>query len=278
MTWCPGPIPLHPICQPWPEDDAYALSRLFADEFKAWIPWLLDRLARRAIAKLPDEFKDRYDEEWRGHLNETPGELGELVVAFGFSIAADRMNYGPWTVGRVLETAIDKSLGGLLFVSVIPIMLLIIFSIKLDSKGPVLVKREYGFANRMFSLFKFRTMQAGGARDPDGPRITRVGRFLRRHSLDELPQLINVLRGDMSLVGPLPDDREDQPNPDRAVQRHLKPGITGLAQVKNTDGPLSASDRARYDREYTENWSIWLDLKILLRTIHAVLKDPKSGC
>ena len=232
---------------------------------------------RRAIAKLPDDFKDRYDEEWRGHLNEIPGELGKLVVALGLPIAANKICYGPWTVGRVLKTAIDKCLGVLLLVVSLPAMLPIILFIKFDSKGPVLVRQNLRFANRTFTLFKFRTMHVGFEGDPDDPRVTRVGRFLRHFSLDELPQLINVIRGDMSLVGPRPDNRKERLNSDRAVPRHLKPGITGLAQVKNTDGPLSASDRARYDREYIENWSIWLDLKIMLRTVCVVLKDRNPG-
>ena len=193
-----------------------------------------------------------------------------MVVAFGFSIAADKMCYGPWDVDRVLRTTIDK----LISILVLPLLSFLTISIKLDSKGPVLARRTYRFSSKTFTVLRLRTTHPGSEGGADNPRMTRVGRFLRRHSLDELPQLFNVLRGDMSLVGPRPSDHgESPPNSDRAVHRHLKPGITGLQQIKNADGSLSADDRVNYDREYIENWSIWLDLKILLQTIGLVLKD-----
>jgi hypothetical protein len=230
---------------------AAALARLFADEFKAWTPWLLDRLVRRAIAKLPDDLKDRCDEEWRSHLNETPGELGKLVIAIGYSIAANRICYGPWTVGRVLKRATDISFVVSALLVWAPLILLLAFFIKLDSKGPVIFKQKYGFANRTFNLFRLRTTHVGFERDPNNPRVTRVGRFLRHSSLDELPQLFNILRGDMTLVGPRPySPRERRPNSDPTVHRHLKPGmVPSLAPV-------------------------WLNLKVLLRRM-GKKRDPE---
>jgi len=115
------------------------------------------------------------------------------------------------------------------------------------------------------------------------PRITRVGHFLRRWSLDELPQLVNVLRGEMSLVGPRPHAVsmrvEDRPNrdivPDYALRHHVKPGITGWAQVNGCHGPVATEDalraRVRYDLDYINNWSFWFDFQILLRTLKIVL-------
>jgi exopolysaccharide production protein ExoY len=102
--------------------------------------------------------------------------------------------------------------------------------------------------------------------------VTPSGRFMRKLSLDELPLLFNVLRGDMSLVGPRPDP-EGQPNPDGAVHCNMKPGVTGLAQVENCQTP---DDRVRHDLDYIKNWSIWLDLKIIARTLR-IITSRRAG-
>jgi putative colanic acid biosynthesis UDP-glucose lipid carrier transferase len=163
-----------------------------------------------------------------------------------------------------------------------PIMLLIAGLILLEGSGPVLFRQErYGRGLRIFVLYKFRTMsvcESSGSftqATPFDPRVTRIGRFLRRTSLDELPQLFNVLRGDMSLVGPRPHavamDVAYAPLIPNYSERHLvRPGLTGLAQVSGYRGPTDATHkiraRLRCDRAYIRCWSIHLDIKILLRT------------
>lgn len=181
----------------------------------------------------------------------------------------------------------DLVLGSLIAMVALPLCLLIALAIKLDSPGPVLFRQRRRGRNRHeFDVWKFRTMrvmQNGGdvpqAQEHD-PRITRLGKFLRRTSLDELPQLINVLRGEMSLVGPRPhalahDDAWAGQLPHYNGRQQVKPGITGLAQVRGyrgpVDNPLSIRQRIDNDIAYIENWSIWLDLRIMFRTIYAVV-------
>jgi polysaccharide biosynthesis protein PslA len=183
---------------------------------------------------------------------------------------------------RVIDV-IGASFGLALFA---PLLIGIAIAIKATSPGPVFFRQKrYGYRNRRFWIFKFRTMyadlgdQSGTQQTTAGdPRVTPVGRLLRRSSLDELPQLINVLKGDMSLVGPRPHVpgmlaggmlyEELTPY---YFQRHtMRPGITGLAQVSgyrgSTVAPLSAIERLDYDLQYITRWSLWLDLLIMMRT------------
>jgi lipopolysaccharide/colanic/teichoic acid biosynthesis glycosyltransferase len=168
-------------------------------------------------------------------------------------------------------------------------MALIAALIKLDSSGPVLyVSERVGKNKRHFRFFKFRTMISGAEQHKqeldcfnerngpffkmrNDPRITALGRFLRKYSLDELPQLWNVLRGDMSLVGPRPHPIEDvcRYRPEHFCRLEVIPGLTGLWQVKARRNP-SFDLNVALDVEYIENWSLWLDLKILIHTIPAV--------
>ncbi|MGH6946918.1 MAG: undecaprenyl-phosphate glucose phosphotransferase [Kiloniellales bacterium] len=186
------------------------------------------------------------------------------------------------------------SLFVLLFVG--PLMLLIALAIKLDSPGPVLFRQgRYGFNDKTFDVFKFRTMRADvGAQDGsrqasrDDPRITRVGRFLRKSSLDELPQVLNVLKGDMSIVGPRPhptglraSGRRLEEVVDRYAARHrVKPGITGWAQVNGWRGETETVEKIRqrveHDLYYIDNWSVWLDLRIILKTLWIVWDDNNA--
>jgi len=166
------------------------------------------------------------------------------------------------------------------------------FAIKINSAGPVFfIQDRVGLNKRRFRMFKFRTMADGSERlqaeleslnEADGPifkifddpRITRVGRFLRRTSLDELPQIFNVIRGEMSLVGPRPMSLRDVNLFDRSIQRKrfsVKPGITCLWQISGRSN-LPFSKWLELDLLYIEHWSLWLDLQILLKTIPAVLR------
>ena len=176
---------------------------------------------------------------------------------------------------------------------VLPLMLLIALCIKLESKGPVFFRQErYGFANDRFLIWKFRTMHHEPAEPgktvqatPGDLRVTGVGRFLRRASLDELPQLINVLNGTMSLVGPRPHAVDHNEAYARVIggyfARHrVKPGITGWAQVNGLRGATQALEemeaRVKHDIYYTENWSLLFDLKILAMTLVTVISGRNA--
>jgi exopolysaccharide biosynthesis polyprenyl glycosylphosphotransferase len=194
----------------------------------------------------------------------------------------------PLKNGRAVAKLIeDKLLGLFLLVLVGPLMVLIAILIKLDSYGPVFfVQKRFGFNNEVIQVLKFRTMHVDGG-DPSGaqrtvrndPRVTRFGRILRWLSFDELPQLINVIRGDMSLVGPRPHavamkagDRLYCEAVEHYLHRHrVKPGITGWAQVNGLRGEVDtlkkAHARVAHDLYYIERWSLWLDIKILLKTV-----------
>jgi Undecaprenyl-phosphate glucose phosphotransferase len=186
--------------------------------------------------------------------------------------------------GAVQKAALDYGLGIILTILFAPLMALIAFAIKLDSPGPVLFRQNrYGFVNRIFQINKFRTMRHSDVVETrtqqatrDDPRVTRVGRFLRRTSLDELPQLLNVLNGTMSLVGPRPHANDHNEIYSQMVlgyfiRHRVKPGITGWAQVNGFRGETKTLEdieaRVRHDIYYVDNWSPLLDLKILIRTV-----------
>jgi putative colanic acid biosynthesis UDP-glucose lipid carrier transferase len=183
----------------------------------------------------------------------------------------------------VLKNLEDRLLAPILMLLFLPICAAIAILIKLDSPGPVFFRqRRYGFNNNVISVFKFRTMRATAPQEEvpqatrDDPRVTRIGRVLRRTSLDELPQLINVLRGEMSLVGPRPHavdhNKKYAAIIDEYLGRHrVKPGITGWAQVNGlrgeTQNPEQMRLRVQHDLYYIEHWSLLFDMKILLMTL-----------
>jgi putative colanic acid biosynthesis UDP-glucose lipid carrier transferase len=187
---------------------------------------------------------------------------------------------------KLLKSVEDVVLSAALLVLFAPLMAMIAIAIKLDSAGPVFFRQKrLGWGGRTFEIWKFRSMRvhqpAGDvvhqARRGDS-RVTRVGAFLRRTSLDELPQFFNVLRGEMSLVGPRPHaiqhDHEYSQHIAHYFARHnIKPGITGLAQVRGLRGETREIEtmilRVESDIEYINNWSLWLDITILLRTFSA---------
>jgi exopolysaccharide biosynthesis polyprenyl glycosylphosphotransferase len=196
----------------------------------------------------------------------------------------------------VIKWVEDKILASLLLAMLAPAMAIIALLIRLDSPGPIFfVQERFGFSSRAVRILKFRTMYAdkgdasGGLRTVrNDPRVTRIGRILRSLSLDELPQLINVLRGEMSLVGPRPHaitmkagDRLYHDAVKEYIHRHrVKPGITGWAQIHGQRGEIDSLEKARlrvvYDLEYIERWSIWLDLKILLMSFRILLSRENA--
>ena len=183
---------------------------------------------------------------------------------------------------RLVKNVEDRVLGPLLLLLVWPLLALIALAIKLDSSGPVLFwQRRRGLNHDVFEVAKFRTMHVleDGAdvrqATRNDQRVTRVGWFLRRLSLDELPQLLNVLRGEMSLVGPRPhalahDEKFEEILARYANRNQVKPGLTGLAQVKGFRGEIETPEmlekRLEQDLAYVANWSLWLDVKIMLLT------------
>lgn len=185
---------------------------------------------------------------------------------------------------RLLQKAIeDRVLSVLILIVISPLLLLVALAVKLDSPGPVFFRQNRaGWSGKSFKIWKFRSMyvhkeEAGKLKqaEKNDSRITRVGAFIRKTSLDELPQIFNVLIGDMSLVGPRPhavqhDKEYSQRIFDYFARHHIKPGITGLAQVRGLRGETKEIDqmvqRIESDIEYINNWSVWLDIKILLLT------------
>jgi Undecaprenyl-phosphate glucose phosphotransferase len=190
----------------------------------------------------------------------------------------------------------DQVLASILLILASPLMAIVALLTKLSSPGPVFfVQERFGFNNGVIRVFKFRTMyvdrgdQSGAQRTvQNDPRVTRIGHILRLFSIDELPQLVNVLRGDMSLVGPRPHaiamragnllygDAVEQ----YLYRHHVKPGITGWAQVNGLRGEVDTIEKARarvkHDLYYIEHWSPWLDLKILLKTVGIVASCDKA--
>jgi Undecaprenyl-phosphate glucose phosphotransferase len=196
---------------------------------------------------------------------------------------------GPLTfLERGIKRLTDLVGAGLALVILSPLLAVVVIAIKLDSPGPVLFRQQRcGFNGRSFSIYKFRTMRVL----EDGPsivqagrvdsRVTRVGKWLRRTSIDELPQLLNVLDGSMSLVGPRPhalshDSQFDKAVRNYAFRRRVKPGLTGWAQIHGCRGPTptaaSIERRVEYDIWYIDNWSARLDVVILLQTPIEVLR------
>jgi Undecaprenyl-phosphate glucose phosphotransferase len=200
-----------------------------------------------------------------------------------------------WDV--VMKWLFDKLIGGLMLIGALPVMAMIAIAIKLESRGPVLFKQKrYGFNNDLIEVYKFRSMYADKTDatasklvTKDDPRVTRVGRFIRKTSLDELPQLFNVvIKGNLSLVGPRPhaiNAKAEARLYDEAVDgyfaRHrVKPGITGWAQINGWRGETNTHEkiqqRVEHDLYYIENWSVLLDLYILARTPFALLRTENA--
>ncbi|RMH78797.1 MAG: undecaprenyl-phosphate glucose phosphotransferase [Calditrichaeota bacterium] len=188
-----------------------------------------------------------------------------------------------------LKRTFDVVVAGAALVLLSPLMLLIAAIIKLTSPGPVLYKQErVGLDGREFVMLKFRTMRVDAEAEtgpvwakPNDPRVTPVGRILRRTSFDELPQLINVLKGEMSLVGPRPERRHFVEQFRKLIpgylERHrVRCGMTGWAQVNGLRGQSPIEERTRYDLYYIENWSLWFDIKIIILTFLEIIRGENA--
>lgn len=255
------------------------------------------------ILALPTSAKARVD-YYAARLRSLPVEI--TIVQDPSELALDAEGKVRWMLGEKLivlqdrpisrfgiavKRAMDVVIAGTALLLAAPVLVLACAAIRLESKGGVLFRQDrIGFNNRPFTVLKLRTMAVGAA-GGDGsqqavrndPRVTRVGAILRRTSVDELPQLLNVLRGEMSLVGPRPQavnmrigDRRYSEAVAEYVERHkVRPGLTGWAQINGTRRGIYTLEQAAWavslDLHYVQNWSLWLDLKILLRTAGMVI-------
>ena len=201
---------------------------------------------------------------------------------------------GEW--GPFFKDIMDKTLAALALVAISPLLGMVALAIKFDSKGPVIFKQKrYGFNNELIEVYKFRSMyidqmDATAAKlvTRDDPRVTRIGRFLRRTTLDELPQFVNVLKGDLSLVGPRPHATQAKAGTDLYehvvdgyfARHRVKPGITGWAQINGWRGETDTTEkierRVEFDLYYIEHWSLTFDLYILARTPLALIKAQNA--
>ncbi len=271
-------------------------------------PFMLDRLGKllrnqdQVVVSCPRERR----EDW-AFLLKCAGVYGEIVSEPAHSLGAvgvhrydelDRttlvVSTGPLGLrARILKRAFDVVVAGSALLVLAPLLIVVAVLIKLEDRGPVLfIQRRLGRGNQFFDMFKFRSMredkldhtgERSAGREDD--RVTRVGAFIRRTSIDELPQIINVLKGDMSIVGPRPHALGSRANNkyfwdiDRQYwQRHcLKPGLTGLAQVRGhrgaTEHEKDLTDRLQSDLEYIAGWSLRRDIEIVLRTVRVLTHE-----
>ncbi len=240
----------------------------------------------------------------------TPVRISLVSEAFGFDFPVHAIKYinkAPTLVvlerpltgwSNLIKWIEDRLVSAGILIFVAPLIALIAIAIKIDSKGPVLFKQKrYGFNNNQFEVWKFRTMYMGDHADPNAPmrqatrldpRVTPLGRFLRKSSLDELPQFFNVFLGDMSIVGPRPhaiahnyEGQQFEEIVDRYAARYrVKPGITGWAQVNGwrgeTDTVEKIKKRVEFDLYYIEKWSIWFDFYIIAKTIFVIFRDDNA--
>lgn len=270
---------------------AVAISyALMADELRAWLPHLSRWLVRSAARQLPPVERERYEGDW----------LAELAAwqdrPLSACAKAAHIRWGAWRIrcsicgvsarGDRLKRLIDVggSAGVLLLFA--PLLLVTAIAIRLDSPGPVLIRTtRSGRDGERFQMLKFRTMRADSQSPEDArvgieidpQKLTRVGRFLRRSALNELPQFVNVLRGDMSLVGPTPriaDQKEPSEDDPESSASTVRPGLTGPAQLSAMSRFVPPPPRKvlEEDADYARSRTVLRDLRLLFRTVLAVLR------
>ncbi|HEU5109408.1 MAG TPA: sugar transferase [Micromonosporaceae bacterium] len=260
------------------------------------LPFLL------AEGRVEDVILAGSDDSWQSRLLDRmagtrPAHTNVLLLPGPFESLIGRMRYrwvhdlplvevvreSEWRINWPLKRLLDLVGGALLLVLSLPVLAACAVAVRATSPGPVLYRQtRVGRGQRPFTLLKLRTMQVDAEAEsgevlaqPGDPRLTPIGAFLRRFRLDEIPQLLNVLQGTMSLVGPRPErpgfvQRYLQEIPGYAERFSLAPGLTGLAQV-NGDYHSMPQNKLRYELAYMANWTLWLDLSILLRTVKIVL-------
>jgi lipopolysaccharide/colanic/teichoic acid biosynthesis glycosyltransferase len=258
-----------------------ALQSLLADEARAWLPHLSKWLVRSAARRLPPSERADYERDWLAEI------AGWSDRPLSMTIKATHLRWGANDIrgslsgcsvrGDRLKRTMDIAVAGVALMAFVPLLALIALAIRGESEGPVFFRAvRVGRDGKQFSLLKFRTFDLNSGHDP---RLTRVGRLLRRTYLDELPQLANVLRGDMSLVGPRPFLlRVYESSSDEAMQVRsaVRPGLTGPTQLA-LDDAQSFDEVLRRDTDYARSRSIWTDLAILGRTFTAAFGHPRQS-
>lgn len=273
-----------------PESIAIAVARLQPEE--VWISQSFDSAAelQRVLQALQHCTAD---------VRLVPDLAAFQLVNHGVSVVMGipmiDLSYSPMSSGlnRLVKALADRLLAAVILLLVSPVMIALAIGVKLSSPGPVLFKqRRHGWNGETIEIFKFRSMvvhqehdgQVTQARREDA-RVTRLGRFMRRTSLDELPQFFNVLLGTMSIVGPRPHAVEHNQHFQQRIPRYMlrhkvKPGVTGWAQVNGlrgeTDTDAKMEARVKADLHYIENWSVWMDLKIIALTVLTVWRDRNA--
>ncbi|WP_244628471.1 undecaprenyl-phosphate glucose phosphotransferase [Tardiphaga robiniae] len=251
------------------------------------MPWLQTErieLIRERIKALPIAARLLPDRRVRALSNYSSAMRQRVLV-----IEIQRAPLG--AAEQLVKRAMDLAISAVALATLLPVFVLTALAIKLDGTGPVIFRqRRKGFNGQEFVMYKFRTMkvhQDGAVVQAmrDDPRVTAIGKLLRAASIDELPQIINVIKGDMSLVGPRPhalahDDQFQNLVGDYAYRHHVKPGLTGWAQCNGSRGATPSvehvADRVKFDLWYINNWSLWLDVHIIIRTFFEVLRKRNA--
>jgi lipopolysaccharide/colanic/teichoic acid biosynthesis glycosyltransferase len=260
------------------------LATLLAAEGLDWLPRFTEFLIRTAARSLPEKSRDRYYEEWLAEAGHVPGKISRLIYALDL-IRASFVMRNPRPMKRIFDIAIAS----MLMMIMAPLLAFIALLVALETGRPILYRHSrIGQGGRRFNYLKFRTTVPNPdavlarhlAEHPEAreqwlrdrklkhdPRITLLGAWLRRTALDELPQLINVVRGDMSLVGPRPVIEDELPRYGANLVYYMegRPGMTGLWQVSGRKS-VDYRRRVRLDSWYVKNWSLCCDLVILMRT------------
>ncbi|MEP9347968.1 undecaprenyl-phosphate glucose phosphotransferase [Xanthobacter sp. KR7-225] len=283
----------------FPTAGAEAAATSVQDVLKSALQYARQHRVEEIVLAMPWSDRARLDEV-RGRLRALPipvkllpdASISPLLnaprVEFGTSVAIEMQRAPLSRVELTQKRALDIAVSALALTVLLPLFAMIALLIKFDSKGPVIFRqRRNGFGGREFTIFKFRSMTVmeDGAEitqaQKNDKRVTRIGRVLRATSLDELPQVVNVLFGHMSIVGPRPhaiahDDAYSKLISGYAFRHHVKPGITGWAQVTGLRGETAKLElmerRIEMDLWYINNWSIWLDITIILKTFIEVLR------
>jgi lipopolysaccharide/colanic/teichoic acid biosynthesis glycosyltransferase len=261
------------------------LSKLVVDEFKAWVPWFTKQLIRTAIKLLPEDSRERYEEEWLSHINDVPGEIAKVVLAFQFIFAALKMSASFRSQNTNLEVGSRRGLDILLSANAVivflPLMAFIALLIRLTDRCPSLVWDErIGLNGRVIRIPKFRTMrnafQLAIVEEQIKPkrtwRITRFGSILRKFGLQSLPLLFSVFRGDLALVGPEPLSLQEanemlRSSPSQyAARMKLRPGLTGLARIV---GSVTIQEELDW---YREHRTLYQDARMLWITATKALE------
>jgi len=253
-------------------------SKLAADEIKAWLPWITKRVTSSALSKLPSDKRERYEEEWQSDLDQIPSEFSKLIYALGLIRAAktmarmaDKSKYIKFI--DIAKRALDIVSALMAITTLLPLAAVIILLVSLSSSGPIFRKRGcIGLSGSLVHLLTFRTRSAIFPYS-----VTRVGRLLRKLSIDQLPLFINLLRGEVALVGPRPIDCAQAAQLAKAIPGHLdrvsvKPGLTGLAQIHEFPHGFCPHEELILDREYISNRCLKLDLEIIMKTVVYVLR------